>query len=134
MDKGLLTKRVTENNDALESLGTDWIGCTPLMLAANFGRFSIVKALLEKGADPESTNANVHAKKSMTARDYAIQSGHEAVAVLLDEHIFNMAVNTGNKAVLEKKRNRSSIRASIRDSVALSDASSSGGGAIQNIW
>jgi len=53
-------------------------GFTPLMGAAAGGSEELVKRLLDAGADPA-----VESDEGKTARDVALERGHEAVAVLL---------------------------------------------------
>ena len=142
IDKELLKKRVKLSSRSAEGdiesmIGTEWEGCTPLMLAAKFGRFGVVKALLEMGANAEVTNKNAHIMKKMTAHDYAVESGNEAVAALLAEHSYNIAIKTGKlqTAIPPSFQNiRSTIRASLRNSVESSTGPSQGGEATKNIW
>ena len=59
---------------------TPWWSCTPLNSAAMYGRTSVVKILLDRGADPNKTS--VHGR---TPLHWATQNGLEdVVQVLLD--------------------------------------------------
>lgn len=53
-------------------------GFTPLMSAAQNGSVELIQLLLAHGADPRATTA-----AGKTARDLAVESGHDAVAALL---------------------------------------------------
>ena len=55
-------------------------GATPLMYAARFGRLEVVKYLVEQGADVTATDDDY----GHTAKDYARDYGHTAVAEYLE--------------------------------------------------
>ncbi len=55
-------------------------GLTPLMEAAASGNLEITRLLLAHGADPQIK------MEGKTARDYALEKGHEEAAALLKEH------------------------------------------------
>lgn len=55
-------------------------GLTPLMNAAENGKFAVVKMLVESGADIYATNIEQQNKKPL---DYAIKNGHSEIATYL---------------------------------------------------
>ena len=125
LKKGFLESRVEAQSFSIEDQN-DWGGCTPLMLAAKFGRFGVTKLLLEKGAESGKMNKDGATLRKMTASDYALDHGHEAVASLLAAHLFQKAVSKAKSpnSVRRLNQTRGKMMASLRQSMQKSDRSS----------
>ncbi len=57
-------------------------GTTPLMMAAQYGSETVVKLLLQEGADPKLTN-----QRKLSALDFAQRASRESVVELISAHV-----------------------------------------------
>ena len=71
-DAKMVKRWVEENGGDVNSVSAE--GTTPLIVAARYGHYEIVRYLLAKGAD-----ASVKSKRGRTALQVAMEYGHEAV-------------------------------------------------------
>ena len=60
----------------------DWKNCTPLHLAASYGRLDVVRQLISAGAEVRVTNS-----EGRTPEDLARSHGHQRVVEIIETHV-----------------------------------------------